>query len=227
MEAIRGVVLGSCNLHVPIVAKDKEGPTPSVLHVEHEEASDEAYGPWVMVTRKKTRSARAKRKHSPLGMINGAQLGSVLQGLRKVSNHQAHNALKGGPTFTRLENSGNHKGKEGVSPKGLSKASVKGKKDFARLGYIKLGLQASVKDQSACLSLCRVKGQICPALMVTNGREMFQTFSSMLSLGQGWVIGLDMLRTKSQMIPMWVLGWINLKLKKDWKWMMLLTVVNA
>ena len=49
-----------------------------------------------------------------------------------MSNHQAHNALKGGPTFTRLENSGNHKGKEGVSLKGLSKASVKGKKDFAR-----------------------------------------------------------------------------------------------
>ena len=49
-----------------------------------------------------------------------------------MSNHQAHNALEGGPTFTRLENSGNHKGKEGVSLKGLSKASVKGKKDFAR-----------------------------------------------------------------------------------------------
>ena len=49
-----------------------------------------------------------------------------------MSNHQAHNTLEGGPTFTRLENSGNHKGKEGVSLKGLSKASVKGKKDFAR-----------------------------------------------------------------------------------------------
>ena len=72
MEAVCGVVLDSCNLHVPVVAKDKEGPTPSVLHVEHEEAFDGAYGPWVMVTCKKTRSARAKRKHSPLGMINGA-----------------------------------------------------------------------------------------------------------------------------------------------------------
>ena len=86
MEAVRRVVLGSCNLHVPIVAKDKEGPTSSVLHVEHEEASDGAYGLWVMVTRKKTRSAKAKRKHSPLRMISGAQLGSVLQGLSVQSS---------------------------------------------------------------------------------------------------------------------------------------------
>ncbi|KAL0017304.1 hypothetical protein SO802_004373 [Lithocarpus litseifolius] len=65
-------------------------------------------------------------------MINGAQLGSVIQGLRKVSNYQAQHALEGGPTTPGIKILGNQKEKKGVSPKGISKASVKGKKDFAR-----------------------------------------------------------------------------------------------
>nr|POE76648.1 hypothetical protein CFP56_75465 [Quercus suber] len=73
-----------------------------------------------------------KRKHLPSGMINGAQLGSVLQGLRKVSNYQAQHTLEDGPISVGLENPGNRKEKEGMSPKGFSKASMKGKKDFAR-----------------------------------------------------------------------------------------------
>lgn len=65
-------------------------------------------------------------------MINGAQLGSVLQGLRNVSNYQAQHTLKDSPISVGLENLGNRKEKEGVSPKGFSKAFVKGKKDFAQ-----------------------------------------------------------------------------------------------
>nr|POF20378.1 hypothetical protein CFP56_39660 [Quercus suber] len=59
IEADCGVVLGSCSLYAPDMAKDKERPTVSVLHAEHEEASDGIYCPWVMVTRKKTRSTRS------------------------------------------------------------------------------------------------------------------------------------------------------------------------
>ncbi|KAL0016537.1 hypothetical protein SO802_003606 [Lithocarpus litseifolius] len=168
------VASGSCSLHVPDVVRDKGGPTGSVLNAEHEEASQRAYGPWVVVTRKKTRNIRssgtsfpqeflpprqvqgitgvafrivdgpakadhsnealreAKRKHSPFRVINGAQLGSILQGLRNVSNHQAQHASGSGPSSSGLENAGNQKGKDRGSPKGTSKASVKGNKDFAR-----------------------------------------------------------------------------------------------
>ena len=98
----------------------------------------------------------AKRKHSPSGLINGAQLGNVLQGLRKASNHQAYHAIEGGPTSVGLENSGNREGKEGVSPKGFSKASVKGKKDFTRARLHKawsLGAGEGSSTQHSSLSV--------------------------------------------------------------------------
>lgn len=73
-----------------------------------------------------------ERKHSPSRVINGAQLGSVLQGLRNVPNHQAQHASEGGPSSSGLEKAENQKGKDRRSPKGVSKASVNGKKDFIR-----------------------------------------------------------------------------------------------
>nr|POE74016.1 uncharacterized protein CFP56_71534 [Quercus suber] len=188
-EAGRGVVSGSCGSHVSDVVKDKESPTGSVMHAEHEKASEGNYGAWVVVTRKKTRNTRssgtlppqkivqpqqlhgmhgfdsndgpiksdnsnealreAKRKHSPSGMINGAQIGSVIQGLRKVSNYQAQHALNDGPNFSGLETSGNQKGKEGMSPKGVNKASVKGKKDFARARLHKVWSPGAVEGDSS------------------------------------------------------------------------------
>nr|POE71528.1 uncharacterized protein CFP56_12759 [Quercus suber] len=194
-EEDRGVIPGSCSVHVSDVAEDKEGPTRSVLHAEHEKEhekeSEGNYGPWVVVTRKKTRNTRssgtllpqvtvqpqqahgmhgldsriiegptnsnnssealreAKRKHSPSGLINGARIGSVIQGLRKVSNYQAQHALNGGPTPTGLDLSGNRQGKEGVTPKGVTKASVKGKKDFARARLHKVWSPGAVEGGSS------------------------------------------------------------------------------
>nr|POE55698.1 hypothetical protein CFP56_27734 [Quercus suber] len=58
----------------------------------------------------------AKRKHPPSGMINGAQLGSVLQGLRKVSNHQAQHTLEDGPISVGLANPGAGEGSNTQHP---------------------------------------------------------------------------------------------------------------
>ena len=74
IEAVCGVVSGSCSLHVPDVAKDKEGPTVSVLHAKHEEASVGTYDPWVMVTRKKTRSTRISGTLLPRVIVQPRQV---------------------------------------------------------------------------------------------------------------------------------------------------------
>ena len=65
MEAEGEVAMGSCSLHVADVGKDKGGPIGSVLNAEHEEASVGAYGPWVVIARKKTRNFKSSGTSSP------------------------------------------------------------------------------------------------------------------------------------------------------------------
>ena len=65
MEAEVDVVTSSCGVHVVDEGKDMGGPTGSVLAAGHEEASVGAYGPWVVVTRKKTKNFRSSGMHSP------------------------------------------------------------------------------------------------------------------------------------------------------------------
>ena len=69
MEAEGELAADSCSLHVADMGKDKEGPTRSVLNAEHEEASVKAYGPWVVVARKKTRNFRSSGTSSPQGFV--------------------------------------------------------------------------------------------------------------------------------------------------------------
>ena len=72
----------------------------------------------------------AKRKHPTPKVINGVQLGNVLQGLRNVSNHQAQHVSAGGPLPFGLKIADTLKGIDKGSPKIFSKVFVKGKKDF-------------------------------------------------------------------------------------------------
>ena len=174
MEAEVDVVVSSCGVHVADEGKDMGGPTGSVLAAVHEEASIGTYGPWVVVTRKKTKNFRSSGTHSPQGfvpsrqvqgtdaftprnadgpviadiskeglreakrklpapkVINGAQLNNVLQGLRKVPNHQAHHAPNDGPLQPGLKSAHSLKGFGKGTPKVINKFSVKGKKDFVR-----------------------------------------------------------------------------------------------
>ena len=69
MEAEVDVAASSCRVHVADVGKDKGGPTRSVLAAGHEEASVGAYGPWVVVTRNKTKNFRSSGTHSPQGFV--------------------------------------------------------------------------------------------------------------------------------------------------------------
>ena len=69
MEAEVEVAVGSCSLHVADVGKDKGGPTRSVLTAGHKEASVGAYGPWVVVTRKKTKNFKSSGMPSPQGFV--------------------------------------------------------------------------------------------------------------------------------------------------------------
>ncbi|KAF3942957.1 hypothetical protein CMV_030441 [Castanea mollissima] len=65
MGTEREVASSSCSLHVSDVVKDKEGPTGSVLHAEHEEVSEGPYGPWIVVARKETRNFRSSGMSLP------------------------------------------------------------------------------------------------------------------------------------------------------------------
>ena len=69
MEAEVEVAVGSYSLHVADMGKDKGGPTGSMLTVGHEEAFVGAYGPWVVVTRKKIKNFRSSGTHSPQGFV--------------------------------------------------------------------------------------------------------------------------------------------------------------
>ncbi|XP_050263849.1 uncharacterized protein LOC126708070 [Quercus robur] len=69
MEAEVDVAASSCRVHVADVGKDKGGPTGNVLAAGHEEESAGAYGPWVVVTRKKTKNLRSSGTHPPQGFV--------------------------------------------------------------------------------------------------------------------------------------------------------------
>ena len=74
MEAEVDVVVSSCGVHVADEGKDMGGPTGSVLAAVHEEASIGTYGPWVVVTRKKTKNFRNSGTHSPQGFVPSRQV---------------------------------------------------------------------------------------------------------------------------------------------------------
>ena len=77
MEAECEVAAGSCSLHVADVVRDKEGPIGSVLNAEHEETSQGAYGPWVVVTRKKTRNIKSSGTSSPQESVPSRQVQGI------------------------------------------------------------------------------------------------------------------------------------------------------
>nr|POE57115.1 hypothetical protein CFP56_02139 [Quercus suber] len=211
MEVEGEVAAGSCSLHVADVGKDKGGPTGSVLNAEHKEAYERAYGPWVVVARKKTRNFRSsgtsspqdfvpsrqvqgmvgfaprsvywpvlsehnnealretKRKHSTPKVIDGAQLGNVLQGLRNVSNHQAQHVSVGGPSLSGLKTTDILKGKDKGNQKIFSKVSVKGKKDFVRARLHKAQSAGADEGSSPSVSLFEILPSEESPLFNTNG----------------------------------------------------------
>ena len=88
-----------------------------------------------MVTRKKTRNIKSSGTSSPQESVPSRQVQGI-NGfvVRTVDgpNHQAQHASEGGPSSSGLEKAENQKGKHRRSPKGVSKASVNGKKDLIR-----------------------------------------------------------------------------------------------
>ena len=98
----------------------------------------------------------AKRKHPMPKVINGAQLGNVLQGLRNVSNHQAQHASTGGPLPFGLKIADTLKGIDKGSLKTFSKVSVKGKKDFFRARLHKARSTSAFDGSSPSVSLFEI-----------------------------------------------------------------------
>ena len=97
----------------------------------------------------------AKRKHPAPKVINGAQLSNVLQGLRKVSNHQAHHASIDGPLQPGFKSAHSLKGMDKGTPKFINKLSVKGKKDFVRARLHK-ARSSTVDEASSLVSLFEI-----------------------------------------------------------------------
>ena len=98
----------------------------------------------------------AKRKHPAPKVINGAQLSNVLQGLRKVSNHQAHHASTDGPLQPGFKSAYSLKGMDKGTPKFINKVSVKGKKDFVRARLHKARSTGAVDGASSSVSLFEI-----------------------------------------------------------------------